>query len=156
MPPPAQLPGHFQPQGGRASLGPRLSGRCHRPQAEDAGPGPQGSRGAVGAPRAHTPPCSVPLDREGGLCFCGRHLDPVAKGSRVRDREVQPGSPMLGPRGARRSRWVSRCEELSAPGMRAGNGGAQLGDPVRGPPAAGVLTGLVLFPKDFWRISYKG
>ena len=45
---------------------------------------------------------------------------------------------MLGPRGARRARWVSRCEELSASGMRAGNGGTQLGDPVRGPPAAVV------------------
>ena len=63
-------------------------------------------------------------------------------GSRVRDREVQPRSPMLGPQGAHRARWVGRCEEVSAPGMRAGNGGAQLGDPVRGPPAAGVLTGL--------------
>ena len=49
---------------------------------------------------------------------------------------------MLGPRGACRARWVGRCAEVSAPGVRAGNGGAQLGDPVRGPPAAGVLTGL--------------
>ena len=49
---------------------------------------------------------------------------------------------MLGPRGARRARWVGTCEELSAPGMRAGNGGTQLGDPVRGPLAAVVLTGL--------------
>ena len=49
---------------------------------------------------------------------------------------------MLGPRGARRAKWVSRCAEVSAPGMRAGNGGTQLGDPVRGPLAAGVLTGL--------------
>ena len=49
---------------------------------------------------------------------------------------------MLGLRGARRARWVSRCEELSAPGMRAGNGGTELGEPVRGPLAAGVLTGL--------------
>ena len=63
---------------------------------------------------------------------------------------------MLGPRGARPARWVGRCGEVSAPGMRAGNGGAQLGDPVLGEPAAGVLTGLVLFPKAFWRISYKG
>ena len=78
----------------------------------------------------------------GGLCFCGRHLDPVTKGSRVRDREVQPRNPMLGPRGARQARWVGRCGEVCAPGMLAGNGGTQLGDPVRGPPAAGVLTGL--------------
>ena len=83
-----------------------------------------------------------PWTARGGLCFCGRHLDPVATGSRVRDREVQPRSPMLVPRGARRARWVGRCEELSAPGMHVGNGGTQLGDPVRGPPAAGVLTEL--------------
>ena len=95
------------------------------------------------APRALTPlPARRPSTARGGLCFCGRYLDLVAMGSRVRDREVQPRSPMLGPRGARRARWVGRCEEVSAPGMRAGNGGAQLRDPVRGPPAAGVLTGL--------------
>ena len=94
-------------------------------------------------PRVLTPlPARRPLTSRGGLCFCGRHLDPVATGSRVRDREVQQKSPMLGLQGARRARWFGRCEELSAPGMRAGNGGAQLGVPVRGPPAAGVLTGL--------------
>ena len=49
---------------------------------------------------------------------------------------------MLGPRGARRARWVGRCEEVSAPRMLVGNGGAQLGDTVRGLPAAGVLKGL--------------
>ena len=160
MPPPAQRPAAWTlPAWRSTSLSwswAQLRGRRHRPQREDTGLGHQGSRGAVGAPRAHTPPCSVPLDREGGLCFCGRHLDPVATGSRVRDRELQPRSPMLGLRGAHRARWVSRCEELSAPGMRAGNRGAQIGDPVPGPPAAGVLTGLVLFPKAFWRIGYKG
>ena len=95
------------------------------------------------APRTLTPlSARRPWTVRGGLCFCGRHLDPVAKGSRVRDREVQPRSRMLGPRGARRARWVGTCEGLSAPGMRAGNGGTQLGDPVRGPLAAVVLTGL--------------
>lgn len=49
---------------------------------------------------------------------------------------------MLGPRGARRARWVGRCGEVSVPGMCEGNGGTQLGVPVRGLPAAGVLTGL--------------
>ena len=49
---------------------------------------------------------------------------------------------MLGPRGARRALLVGRCEEVSAPGMRAGDGGAQIGDPVRWPPAAGVQMGL--------------
>ena len=95
------------------------------------------------APRALTSlPARCPLTARGGLCFCGRHLDPVATGSRVRDREVQPRSPMLVSRSARRARWFGRCEEVSAPGMRAGNVGTQLGDPFRGAPAAGVLTGL--------------
>ena len=75
--------------------------------------------------------------------------------SRVRDREVQPRSPMLGPRGERRARWVGRCEEVSAPRMCAGNGGAQIGDPVLWPLAAGVRWDSVLFPKAFWRIGYR-
>ena len=95
------------------------------------------------APRALTLlPARRPSTARGGLCFCGRHLDPVATGSRVRDREVQRRRPMLAPRGARRARWVGRCGDVSVPGMRAGNRGAQLRDPVRGPPAADVLTGL--------------
>ena len=92
------------------------------------------------APRALTPlPARRPSTTRGGLCFCGCHLDPVTTGLRVRDREVQPRRPW----GARQAQWVGRCEEHSAPGMREGNGRAQLGDPVRGPPAAGVLTGLL-------------
>nr|CAI9704815.1 unnamed protein product [Rangifer tarandus platyrhynchus] len=39
--------------------------RCHRPQGEDARPGPQVGRGVVGAARARTPPCLAPLDRKG-------------------------------------------------------------------------------------------
>ena len=89
-----------------------------------------------------TLPALCPWTDRGGLCFCGRHLDPVITGSRVRDREVQPRRLMLRPRGARWTQWVGRCEEVSAPGMRAGNVGTQLGDPFRGAPAAGVLTGL--------------
>ncbi|CAI9164378.1 unnamed protein product [Rangifer tarandus platyrhynchus] len=42
-----------------------LRGRCHRPQGEDAVPGPQVGRGAVGALCARTPTCLVPLDRKG-------------------------------------------------------------------------------------------
>ena len=49
---------------------------------------------------------------------------------------------MLGPRGARRALCLGRCGEVSAPGMRMGNGGAQLGHPVCWPPSVGVLTGL--------------
>ena len=57
------------------------------------------------APCALTPlPAGRPSTARGGLCFCGGYLDPVATGSRVRDREVQPRSPMLGPRGAHRVR----------------------------------------------------
>ena len=47
------------------------------------------------------------------------------------------GSPGLLP-----ERWVRRCEEVSALGMRAGDGATQLGDPVCWPPAAGVQMGL--------------
>ena len=84
------------------------------------------------APRALTPfPARRPSITRGGLCFCGRYLDPVATGSRVCDREVQPRSLMMGLWGARRARWVGRCEEVSTLGMRAGNGVAQLGDPDR-------------------------
>ena len=144
LPPPAQRPGLFQPGGVRASLGPRLSSGVAATGRRLRTPG-RGPKAVVErwAPRALTPlSARRPWTARGSLCFCGRHLDPVATGSRVRDREVQPRSPMLGPRGARRAQWVGRCEELSEPGMRAGNGGTQLGDPVRGPPAAVVLTGL--------------
>ena len=49
------------------------------------------------APRALTPlPARRPSTARGGLCFCGRHLDPVATGFRIRDREVQPRSSMSG------------------------------------------------------------
>ena len=87
-------------------------------------------------------PARPPSTARGGLCFCGRHLDPVITGSRVRDREVQPRRLMLRPRGARWAQWVGRCEELSVPGMHVDNGAAQLEDAVRWPLAAGVLTGL--------------
>ena len=51
------------------------------------------------APPALTPlPARRPSTARGGLCFCGGHLDLVATGSRVHDREVQPRSPMLRPR----------------------------------------------------------
>ena len=56
--------------------------------------------------------------------------------------EVPPRSVKLGPPGVHWERWVRRCEGVSALGMRAGDGGTQLGDPVRWPPAAGVQIGL--------------
>ena len=121
-------------------LGSGVSAKGHRLRTPGRGPKTVVKRWV---PRALTPlPARRPFTDRGGLCFCGRHLDPIAMGSRVRDKEVQLRSPILGPRGARRAGWVGRCEEVSAPGMREGNGGTQRGDPVRGPPAARVLTGL--------------
>ena len=55
---------------------------------------------------------------------------------------VTPRSEKLGPPGVRRERWVCRCEGVSALGMHAGDGGTQLGDPVRWPLATGVQMGL--------------
>ena len=156
--PSGQRPGLFQPRGARASLGLRLSSgvAATSRRLRTTGRGPKAVLERW-APRALTHlPARHPSTARGSLCFCGRHLDVVTTGSRVRDREVQPRSPMLRPRGAPRARWVGRCGEVSAPGMCAGNGGAQLGGPVRWPPAAGALTGLLLFPKAYWRIGYKG
>ena len=51
----------LQHRGVRASLGPQLQGVCHQPQGEDTGPGPQGGRGAVGAPCTCSSPCPAPL-----------------------------------------------------------------------------------------------
>ena len=51
-------------------------------------------------------------------------------------------SAKLGPPGVRQERWVRRCEWVSALGIRAGDGGTQLGDPVRWSLATGVQMGL--------------
>ena len=48
----------------------------------------------------------------------------------------------LGPPGVRQECWVHSCEGASALGMRAGDGGTQLGDRVRSLPATGIQTGL--------------
>ena len=63
-PPPAQWPAapdssSPEEREPRSVLGSR--GRRHRPQGEDAGLGPQGGRGAVGALCSRSPPCPVPL-----------------------------------------------------------------------------------------------
>ena len=60
--PKASGPRLLQPRGVRASLGPHLRGVCHQPHGEDTGPGPQGSRGVVGAPCNCSPPCPAPLE----------------------------------------------------------------------------------------------
>ena len=62
---------------------------------------------------------------------------------------------MLGPRGARRVRWVGRCQEVSAPGMHLGDGGAQMGILFAGRRQRVFRWDSVLFPKAFWRIDYK-
>ncbi|CAI9168123.1 unnamed protein product [Rangifer tarandus platyrhynchus] len=63
------------------------------------------------APRALAAlPAWRPSTAGGGLWVCGRGLDSVAMGSRVQNGEVQPRSPTLGPRCARRA----RPEELEA------------------------------------------
>ena len=50
---------------------------------------------------------------------------------------------------------ADRCAGLSALGMRAGDGGTQFGDPLRWPLAGVFRWDSLLFPKAFWRISYK-
>ena len=55
---------------------------------------------------------------------------------------VPPRSMKLGLLGVCREQWIRRCERFCDLGMRAGDGGTQLGDPVRWPPAAGVQVGL--------------
>ena len=55
---------------------------------------------------------------------------------------VPPRSAKLGLPGVLWERWVCRCEGVSALGMRAGDGGTQLGDPVCWSLAMGVQMGL--------------
>ena len=55
---------------------------------------------------------------------------------------VPPSSAKLGPPGVRRECWVRRCEGISALGVRDGDGGTQLVDPVHWPLATGVQMGL--------------
>lgn len=63
--PTASGPRLLQPRGARASLGPRVRGRRHRPQGEDPGPGPK-TVVELWAPRALAAlPNSAPLDRGG-------------------------------------------------------------------------------------------
>ena len=143
----------LQPRGALASLRPQLRGVCHQPQGEDTGPGPQGSHEAVGAPCACSPPCPAPL--ESPLRGAEPRPREVASGSAdaawalsLWARRsgsgwgVPPRSTKLGPPGVLPEHWVRRCEGVSALGMRAGDGGTQLGDPVRWPPATVVQMGL--------------
>ena len=55
---------------------------------------------------------------------------------------LPPRSAKLGLPGVCREHCVRRCEQVSALGMSAGDGGIQLGDPVRWPPATGVQMRL--------------
>ena len=149
--PKASGPRLLQPRGVRASLGPHLQGVCHQPQGEDTGQGPQGSRGVVGAPCACSPACPAPLESPlGGAAPRPRE---AASGSAeaawapsLRARGSGMGVPLrsakLGPPGVHQEHWVCRCEGVSALGMRASDGGTQLGDPVCWLPATGVQMGL--------------
>ena len=78
----------------------------------------------------------------GGLWVCRRCLGPVTAGARIWDGGCCQGARNWGPPGVHREHWVRRCEGVSALGMRASDGGTQLGDPVRWPPATGVQMGL--------------
>ena len=78
----------------------------------------------------------------GGLWVCRRCLGPVTAGARIRDGGCRQGARNWGPPGVRREHWVRRCEGVSALGMRASDGGTQLGDPVHWLPAMGVQMGL--------------
>ena len=69
---------------------------------------------------------------------------------------VPPRRAKLGPPGVRRERWVRRCEGVSALGMRAGDGGKQLSDPVRWPLAVGVDGSPCSFLKRSGGLGTKG
>ena len=105
----------------------------------------------MGAPCTFSPPCPAPLESPHG----GAAPRPREAASGSADAawapslpavdsgwEVPKKSAKLGPPGMRRERWVRRCEGVSALGMRAADGGTQIGDPVRWPPAMGVQMGL--------------
>ena len=68
-----------------------------------------------------------------GPCHCGR-ADPGWG--------VPPRSSKLGLTAVCLEHWFRRCEGVSALQTGAGDGGTQLGDPVRWPPAMGVQMGL--------------
>ena len=101
IPPPAQRPAASGPDSSSLEehepllvLGSGVAPTGHRLRTPDWGPKAVMERWA---PRALTPlPARRPSTARGGLCFCGRHLDPVATGLRIRDREVQPRSSMSG------------------------------------------------------------
>ena len=112
-------------------LGSRVTATSRRVRTPARGPKAAVERG--GAPCARSPPCSAPLESP----HRGAAPRPDPRGGGAAE------EPEVGAAGrACRERWVRRCEGISAPGMRAGDGGAQLGDPVRWPPAAGVQMGL--------------
>ena len=108
-------------------------------------------------PRVLTPlPARCPSTDRGGLYFCACHLDPVATGSRGRDKEVQRKSLMLRPRGARGrggSAGVKRSLLLGcARVMEAHSSGILFA----GRRQRVFSRDSVLFPEAFGRIHYNG
>ena len=108
------------------------------------------------APRALTPlPARRPSTTRGGLCFCGRHLDPVAmarvfltgkcsRGARCWGRGVHVGHS--GSAGVKRSLLLG-CARVM--------GTHSLGILFAGRRQRVLGQDSVLLPKAFWRISYK-
>ena len=152
VPLPAQRasgPRLLQPRGVRALLGPRLRGRRRRVRTLGRGPKAVVERWAplalAALPARHLSSllsAGLPPDRGGassGSADAAWAPSLRAHGSGTR---VPPRSAKLRPPGVRRERWVRRCEGVSVLGMCASDGGTELGDPVRWPPAMGVQMGL--------------
>lgn len=142
-----------QPREPQASLV-TAPGCFHRPQGEDAGPGPKAAagRGAARSPQlASTSAPRVsggragPRPRRGaGLWVCVAAPGPVAR--RLASGQEVPPRSRVRPPGARVERALGPPGVKRSPGMRAGAEGAQPGDPVRWPPMAIVEWDSVLFP----------
>jgi len=93
----------------------------------------------------------------GGLWVCGRRLGPVvAAGSRIREWEVPPRSPKLGPPGVRVGRGGSAGVKGSLLlGCAWVMGAHSSGILFAGPRQRVFRWDSVLFPKAFWRVGYK-
>ena len=126
-----------------------LSSTSHRVRTLGRGPKEVLKRWAPRALAAHparrlSSPLSEGLPHDHGRRLLGLQTLPGPRHCGRADPgwAVPPRSAKLGPPGVLRERWVRRCEGVSALGMRAGDGGKQLSDPVRWPLATGVQMGL--------------
>ena len=162
--PMATAPLLLLPRGARASLGPQLWGVCHQPQGEDTGPGPQGGRGAVGAPCACSPSCPAPLESPlGGAAPGPREVASGSANAAWAPSRRAHGSGMGVP--PRSGNWG--CLVCVGSAGSAGVKGSLLWGCmlVMGAHSSGIqFVGCwqrvfrwdsLLFPKAFWRIRYK-